>query len=274
MINTLERINIKDFTVEGPVLRPRFPFDPEKEISSSQWRELEEGLQWAITNGTYYSQIYSSALCLSLLSPERYTTLDFTGADWEDHKESLTNQHSYDEFVDHIIALKSLFPEKLAQMEHYPVFDQITNTLSECRTSLNWGGLGEWMVRGMLLFPDRIRGLVFSDEEKGGMSWSLEHQLHERYFEQFCEMAANYKIIAPAVVEEFPISGTDWQNMKNWLDTFHLEFGSGEINRFLMYAKNLLILSADKVSVIQDGLVITKRATPIAPSQMPVQRRF
>ncbi|OGE09597.1 hypothetical protein A3A60_01560 [Candidatus Curtissbacteria bacterium RIFCSPLOWO2_01_FULL_42_26] len=269
------RLNIKQLVIESPTTPGTVPFDPEREISSSDWEQLVVRREQLRIGVEHVTDLLQLSLSMAYLFPERQPDPAFELEVYEKIKDGLKEMEKEEditvtELEKELGKLTLLFPEKRTEiMREFSVSarnqeDQLIDALKhEIAQDAYYYGFAR-----RTFFPDATR---LSKE----LYLLLERERSQVEFGNFADF--NDRFYMRIIFPQFFAIITDrdyWDAGRASLDQLRKE-GAWVI--FAKQAFNMKVLAAEKVEVGENGLEIVMpqvktqlQSTP----DLPEQRRF
>ncbi len=283
-INTPE-INIKDLVLDEPQKFQDRPFDPEHDLTSTDWLELTTQLEEYKAKGLIGSWM-QLARCMGILSPERASQNIDQAEAWEIVKD-----------VDSSFDMPGRAGPAYVTTDSQ-IFIQALNLRVLCPSYIkevkrNWIKLDKLVERMKappgrhttdpihikaaikLLYPNQKVGLDQRDSTlaKIALKWGQDDQK----WDSFIHGAALTKLIHAPSYAKFGLGKEDWAEMKEALDNQRREArGKGDWGSFALFASWLAIMAAPNPIITEQGIDLGSSEGTIDSEdyKIPESRRF
>jgi hypothetical protein len=281
-----DQIRIHELTVEEPK-KPELRFDVEKEFSEEdiqvqkRWLEIQFGDH--DNKEKFRDQYARDAAAMVVLFPDRKSEI-YSEEMWPLLQKNLEssytlqskNRQSPDIFEEFLTNLAILDPKRTrvwlaAERERDDIFHQMQDRLDEKKDRNKWDEYAAIATEMFIIFPDKIKEIgVDKDAKKALIDDATRlHELYdpdgEDFFWVLCGFVAELRILCQLTKQELPISQEEYEDI---LRFFHKIKGipAEGVPRL---AKHLKILSAESVSITENGFEIMSAKPSIARDETP-----
>ena len=274
------RINIHELTIEEPEKKSELRFDPERDITEEDWRNMRQLLEEyrkddeRKSHGSGQEVMYFSgqAMYMKILNPTVVLNLDETA--WQVMRQDLERNRiqpdRYGVFPGHGLSDWGLFARQAREMKILdPEIDLNLNEnawqgmrqlLDSRRTDKKWGDFSSLAADIKILDP--TLGLNLNPDTLRGVRDQLEIYREADNWWIFSWQAMHMKILDPRI--DLNLDETAWQGMRESLKNFR-----GDWSSFSKQAMLMKILAAEEVKVTDKGLEIKMRKDKPLTSGVP-----
>ncbi len=134
-----EDLKLQDLSLEQEETKPELQFDPETEITESDWQAMKDELESYRQYNRWWN-FANQAMCLNILFPDRTAELNLDSA-WQGMKqklESFRQNNSWLAFANQAKSFKILFPNRTAELNLDSAWQGMKNALESDRQSNRW----------------------------------------------------------------------------------------------------------------------------------------
>ncbi len=259
-----ENLKLQDLTLEQGETKPELKFDPETEVTESDWQALEHQLEKYRARGSFWGFV-EQAMLLKIIRPDKTVRLNIDDRLWQEERrnlklqlEALQRDGNYAllwTFVERAMHMKILQPDKAADLSiNDHVWRQIEGALKFEQEASNSLAFNKYATDIKILQSDKFtKSKIIDDQVWQRMRKELEEQRKNNNWWRFALDAMRMKILQPDKFAEVDIDDVAWQGMRR---IFEAEWKNDRWG-FLQQAMCMKILAADKVEVTDQGLEIT-----------------
>ena len=194
-----EDLKLQDLTLEREETKPELQFDPETEITASDWQALED------YRNSYEPGLLALAEDMKILKPDKAAQLNIDGLAWQRMKQKLEKDRKnglWSFFAEHATSMKILQPDKVAELKiDDPAWQGMKRELENERGRGIWRDFAFQATSMKILQPDKAAELNIDDQAWQGMKQQLERYRNEEEWPNFAYQAMCMKILAADKVE-------------------------------------------------------------------------
>ncbi len=151
-------LKLQDLSLEQEEAKPELKFDPETEISETDWQEMKNSLESDRQNNSWWG-FAEQAMRLKILFPDRTAELNLDSA-WQGMKNRLEvfrRSYNWRNFAEQARSFKILFPNRKAELDlNDSAWQGMKDDLESDRRNNNWGTFTEQAMRLKILAADKV----------------------------------------------------------------------------------------------------------------------
>ena len=148
-------LKLQDLSLEQEE-SPELKFDPETEISKTDWQEMKGQLKSDRRNKNWQNFAYQ-AMSLKILFPDRVSELDLDDSALQGMKDALESDRQAIDWWDQAMRLKILFPDKTAELGLDSAWQGMKDQLVSYRQRNNWYGFADQAMSLNILAADEVK---------------------------------------------------------------------------------------------------------------------
>jgi len=276
----LERLNIKDFTIEEPESQD-YILEFGKRIEELDWNKIKETLE--SVRDKKWHDFFIGIRAIKLVYPNKSKEIELDEEVWEEMNVGMDfcrkNQGPYmQNLANDIITISVLDYEKLKELVTKDDVEIIKQDLEKHQERMSLQDLARFnaeLIAMKVLGQEDVEKRWVNEDFWNEMKTILNRERQDENARTFCWLAADMKIIFPERDKELNIDNNQWRKMVELLDganPLEPQFG---FTRYLSIAEELKILSSEKVEITDNVLELVPHISGESESHlMPEVRSF
>ncbi len=198
-----EDLKLQDLSLEQEEVGPELKFDPETEITESDWQGMMKQLREDRENN-HWQNFVRQAMYMRILAPYKASELNIDDVAWREIKQQLEEDRKsiWRGFAHQAMSMKILQHDKFIELK---IDDQawqgMIRTLERYRNNGNWWAFADQANDMKILQPSKAVELNIDDQAWQGMKQQLEMLRRGESWLRFAHQAMYMKILAADKVE-------------------------------------------------------------------------
>lgn len=210
-----DRVNIHELTIEDPEQQSELPFDPEKEVTAEDLKQIIDEMK-------EHKRLHSPELVFDIAREVKFFCptydLNLNATDWKGMRANLDHVRKQGPDAAYIFSpdaanMKILDPNRNLGLDEI-AWRGMRDHLEKCRITNDWRDFSKQAMEMKVLDPNQDLNLDQSAWE--GMINELKEDRRSNHWERFACQAMRIKILDPSI--KLDLDDDSWEGMKTDLN--------------------------------------------------------